>query len=62
MYIKYNSFVLWFCCMDIKIYGLVEMNSIWYFGKIFCKIKNLLLNMKMLVWEFKELKLNDNFF
>lgn len=54
MYIKYNSFVLWFCCMDIKIDGLVEMNSIWYFGKIFCKIKNLLLNMKILVWEFKE--------
>lgn len=39
MYFKYNSFVLWFCCMGIKIYGIVEMNSIWYFGKIFCKKK-----------------------
>lgn len=48
--------------MDIKIYGLAEMNSTWYFGQISCKIKNSSLNMKMSVWESKELKLNDNFF
>lgn len=62
MHPKYNSPALWLCCMDIKIYGLAEMNSTWYFGKISCKMKNSSLNMKMSVWESKELKLNDNFF
>lgn len=54
MHPKYNSPALWLCCMDIKIYGLAEMNSTWYFGKISCKIKNSSLNMKMSVWESKE--------
>lgn len=39
MHPKYNSPALWLCCMDIKIYGLAEMNSTWYFGKISCKKK-----------------------
>lgn len=61
MHTKYNSPALWLCCMDIKIYGLAEMNSTWYFGKISCKIKNSSLNMKSQYGNLKSVEVKSQF-